>query len=121
MIKKEDYPHISQKIGAKLLSCLKDGKEFSIPLSELRSMFDESVCAYTGHKFLHYTHATFERINPFLDYVSGNVVLVTQDANAQKGCLDNFIKQEHIPIEMRIKLLRKASYILEKKMKETVK
>lgn len=118
MIKPEEYTHISQKIGAKLLSCLKDGKEFSVPLSELREMFDKGVCAYTGHKFLHHQHATFERVNPFLDYVPGNVVLVTQQANAQKGCLDNFIKQEHIPIEMRIKLLRKATYILEKQIKE---
>lgn len=121
MLKKEDYQQIAQKIGSKIHSCLKDGKEFSVPLSELKDMFNEGVCYYTGIKFLHYQHATFERINPFLDYVSGNVVLVTVDANAQKGCLDNFIKQGHIPVEMRIKLLRKATYILEKQLKEGVK
>lgn len=118
MINKVDYPQIAQKIGNKMLACLKDGKEFSVPLSELKTMFDEGVCHYTGHKFINLTAATFERVNPFLDYVAGNVVLVTTEANAQKGQLDCFIKNQHIPIEMRIKLLRKATYILEKQLKE---
>lgn len=119
-LNKSDLQIIASKVGAKMLSCFHSGKEFNLSSYEIKEMFEKGVCEYTGHRFNMVQSATFERINPFLGYVSGNVVLVTQAANAQKGCLDNFIKSQDIPIEMRIKLLRKASYVLEKQMKEGV-
>lgn len=112
---------ITRKVANKMLSCLTTGREFSLSTFEIKELFEKNTCEYTGVKFKTVADATFERVNPFLDYVPGNVVLVSLIANTKKGLLDNFIKAQEIPIEMRIKLLRKATYALEKQLKEGVK
>lgn len=111
---------IVNKLQGKIASCKSKGVKFTVPLEELLPMFAEQVCKYTGVKFKHITHITFERINPFLDYVEGNVVLVTEPANAHKSLLDNFVKTSVIPDEMKIKLMRKAIYVLEKRIRGKV-
>lgn len=82
---------------------------------KLLHLIGDGLCAYTGKEFASLNNATFERVNPELGYVEGNVCIVTQEANAHKGQLDCFVKGGTIPDAMKIKLLRKALYQLEKK------
>lgn len=81
---------------------------------KLMHLVGNGLCAYTGKEFESLQDATFERVNPSLGYVEGNVCIVALKANQQKGLLDEFVKQETIPDAMKIKLLRKALYQLEK-------
>ena len=83
-------------------------------MAELVELIGDGKCAYTGQEFEAIQDITFERVNPKLGYVSGNVLLVNRNSNQQKACLDAFIHREHIPDAMKIKLLRKAIYQLEK-------
>ncbi len=106
---------IQQKIMAKQV-CTKD-KECalsSFTMSEIISMLGDGLCKYTGKEFLSLKDATFERVNPNVGYVPGNVVMVCQQANSRKSQLDAFVKAQGIGTEMKIKLLRKALYQLEK-------
>lgn len=109
---------IVSKVARKMQHYLDTGREFNIPLAEIKALFDEGRCAYTGVKFQSDQQCTFERINPKLGYVSGNVVLVTKEANAVKSSLDAFVKNTGIVSdEMKLKLLRKAVYAIEKELK----
>lgn len=101
-------------IGRKVQSCEANEKEFSLSLKELDELFSAEYCAYSGEGFNNWKHVTFERVNPYLPYVSGNVLLVTTHANSHKSLLDNFVKTQVITREMKIKLMRKAIYLLEK-------
>lgn len=109
-----------QKVSSKHNNAIINGK--ASELSNLTGfkmlhLVGDGLCAYTGREFSTLSNATFERINPELGYVEGNVCIVTQEANAQKGQLDSFVKGPVIPDTMKIKLLRKALYQLEKKSK----
>lgn len=101
-------------IGRKVQSCEMHDKEFSLSLEELNDLFNGDVCPYSGREFKDWKEVTFERVNPFLAYVPGNVLLVSNDANNHKSLLDNFVKTRVITREMKIKLMRKAIYLLEK-------
>ena len=83
-------------------------------VQDVMDMLGNGCCAYTGKEFSAIENATFERINPKLGYVPGNVVMVTQMANSHKAQLDAFVKNAIIGDAMKIKLLRKALYQLEK-------
>lgn len=83
-------------------------------LQDVLEMIGNGSCAYTGKEFTAIDNATFERINPNLGYVPGNVVMVTQLANSHKSQLDAFVKNAIIDDAMKIKLLRKAVYQLER-------
>lgn len=103
-------------ISRKVQSCETHQKEFSVSLEELNGLFSGEYCPYSGQEFRDWRSVTFERINPYLEYVSGNVLLVTNDANAHKSLLDNFVKTQVITKDMKIKLMRKALYQLEKRV-----
>lgn len=107
-----------EKFWSKL--CLKgqnSDKDFGLKkmsLSELVELLGDGKCAYTGEEFKSIQDITFERVNPKVGYVPGNVLLVNHDSNQQKAWLDNFVHKQFIPDAMKIKLLRKALYQLEK-------
>lgn len=101
-------------ISRKVQSCETHNKDFSLSLEELNGLFSGDWCPYSGHGFNTWKNVTFERVNPYLGYVSGNVLLVTDAANNHKSRLDDFVKTNVITREMKIKLMRKAIYLLEK-------
>lgn len=115
----------------KLNSCSTKGIEFKLTADEVFEILRAETCAYSGTKFSPFgridrnanngrmtaTEVTLERINPCVGYIPGNVVAVTNASNGQKSNLDQFVKESHITDEMKIKLLRKAVYQLEKKVK----
>lgn len=81
---------------------------------DLLEMIGDGNCHYTGKPFINPQDVTFERVNPTKGYVKGNVVMVSVAANGHKALLDNFVKRQDIPDAMKVKLLRKAIYQLEK-------
>jgi hypothetical protein len=89
---------ISQKVQQKIANCLDNDKEFSLSLSEIKQLFSVQHCAYTGKRFSTFQDMTWERINPEVDYVSGNVIIVSQAANTHKSQLDAFVKGAMHPI-----------------------
>lgn len=103
----------------KLSSC-KDRKiPFLLTLMECHALLASKTCHYSGLTFEKKGTGclTLERINPELGYTPENTVAVRSGANHQKSGLDAFVKGSEIPDEMKIKLLRKATYQLEKKLK----
>lgn len=75
-------------------SASKRGLEMSLPFEELRMILGVEHCQMTGIKLEpyednlpNYDSATFERINPNLGYVSGNVMMVCQGYNSLKNQL----------------------------------
>lgn len=105
------------KIGSKHASIKgkKDSDLNELTLSDILEMVGDGNCQYTGEAFKNIGDATFERVNPSLGYVKGNVLMVSLAANQHKSRLDCFVKEGVIPDAMKIKLLRKALYQLEKK------
>lgn len=103
-------------LSKKLHRCLHAGVEFSVPLLEVLEMAKSGKDSYTGQP-IDTLNSTFERINPKLGYISGNVCLISKEANTHKSLLDAFVKKDVIPNEMKIKLMRKAIYALEKEMR----
>lgn len=102
------------KLCQKAQNCDKDFELKKINMADLLELLGDGHCAYTGKEFNSIQDITFERINPKLGYVKGNVLLVNRDSNQHKSMLDAFIHRNAIPDEMKIKLLRKALYQLEK-------
>lgn len=107
------YHRISTKKGSAKVKCTLT----YYSLSDILEMIGDGNCQYTGKEFKDLDDVTFERINPKEGYVQGNVVMVSSGANNHKACLDNFMHRTEIPDAMKIKLLRKALYQLEKGMK----
>lgn len=58
-----------------------------------------------------------ERINASLGYTPENTIAVTHAANSEKSRLDAFMKGTVITNEVKLKLLRKAAYQIEKLLK----
>lgn len=83
-------------------------------MQDIIELLGNGLCAYTGSEFESLSDMTFERVNPKVGYVPGNVLIVNQKANMHKSQLDAFMHGVSIPSEMKIKLLRKALYQLEK-------
>lgn len=123
---KFEKSYIVQRLATKLQSCADTGKDFKLSLNQVLALFENlEVCPYSGRKFST-TRGTpnipsFERINPEKGYEPGNVIIVTKVANNDKGQLDAFMKGTVIKDEMKVKLMRKAIYQLEKRMKEKEK
>lgn len=98
------------------------GVFFSLTFADMEALYEATHCAYTGVEMMPTpdksgTHKTIERVNPELGYVRGNVVAVTSESNSHKSQLDSFVKGSCIPDSMKVKLLRKALYQLEKGLK----
>lgn len=83
-------------------------------LNDVIEMIGDGNCQYSGKPFKDLEDITFERINPKKGYVQGNVVMVNKDSNNHKSLLDSFVHRDYIPDAMKIKLMRKALYQLEK-------
>lgn len=108
------YLHAYQ-IKAK--SCEERGLEWRITFEQFVKLMQVEKCAYTGTVFPKDHGRSIERINPKVGYTMENVVIVTAQANSHKAQLDQFIHGTAIPHEMKIKLMRKALYQLEKNSK----
>lgn len=105
----------------KITNARQSGKVFAITFETYKEVMTASHCFYSGQKFTDTCTPTLERINPFLGYELGNVVAVTNKANQQKSLLDEFLHQRTITDDMKLKLLRKATYQIEKKLKNLKK
>lgn len=97
------------KVGAKIKSCHEHKRELQYELTfaqTLKIFRSTEVCFYTGQPFTDWNDITFERINPLLGYVKGNVVLVKNSVNSFKGStLDKFFYGNPIEIERSGELL----------------
>lgn len=115
----KDVPihQITQKINSKKASTGKSCQIHQFTIEQILNMIGDGNCAYTGEPFANLEDVTFERVNPKVGYVDGNVVMVSRVANQHKAQLDSFMHRDYIPDAMKIKLLRKALYQLEKGMK----
>ncbi|UYD57632.1 hypothetical protein OFDDKENP_00256 [Aeromonas phage B614] len=109
--KNKRYLHAYQ---TKVKSCEERGLEWRITFHQFVELMQVEKCAYTGTVFPKDSGRSIERVNPKVGYTMENVVIVTSQANSQKSQLDQFVHENHIPNEMKIKLLRKAMYQLEK-------
>lgn len=106
-----------QPYQVKVKSCEERGLEWRITFQQFVELMKVEKCAYTGTVFPKDHGRSIERINPKVGYTMENVVIVTARANSQKAHLDQFVHEEHIPADMKVKLLRKAIYQLEKNTK----
>lgn len=95
--------------------------QFSLTLSDWTKLMSEPVCPYSGKRFSHKgggsDSRTMERINASLGYTVDNTIAVTSAANSEKSNLDAFMKGSVILPEVKLKLLRKAAYQIEKQLK----
>jgi hypothetical protein len=98
----------------------KDCELTDFSVLDILNAIGDGNCQYTGKGFDSLDDISFERINPKLGYVRGNVVMVKGSVNQTKGCLDSFVKTDVIPLPMKIKLMRKAIYQLEKELKTSL-
>lgn len=98
--------------------CLNSTDRWFLTLTQFDSLFTNTdFCAYSDKPFNGESDITIERINPNMGYEEGNVCLVTFAANQHKSHLDAFVKKDVITPALKIKLLRKALYQLEKEGK----
>lgn len=112
-----DNKHLLQPYNIKVESCKKRGLEWRITFAQFVELMKAERCAYTGVKFPKNSGRTIERVNPLEGYTPENVVVVTNAANSEKSRLDAFVHSDVIPTDMKVKLMRKALYQLEKKSK----
>lgn len=104
-----------RKLQSKASKCVNgSAKILEFKVHEIIDMVGDGNCRYSGLPFDGIEDATFERINPNLDYVPGNVIMVKRQANCVKSGLDAFAKNKIIPLDVKIKLMRKALYQMEK-------
>lgn len=99
----------------------RSNNQFALTYIEFYKVMASPVCAYSGKTFSRDPESPYsrslERINPKLGYTPDNTIAVTKAANNQKSNLDAFVKSEEIPAEMKIKLMNKAIYQLQKQIK----
>lgn len=109
---------VAQRYLNKSVDAERRGLSFSLTYPEFYKIVASPVCAYSGKTFAIDDKGvyamTLERINPTLGYTPDNTIAVTSAANNEKSRLDAFVKGQEILPEMKIKLLRKALYQLEK-------
>ena len=95
--------------------------QFALTLSDWAKLMSEPVCSYSGRPFSNKggcsDSRTMERINASLGYTVDNTMAVTSAANSEKSNLDAFMKGSVILPEVKLKLLRKAAYQIEKQLK----
>lgn len=95
--------------------------QFALTLSDWAKLMSEPVCSYSGRPFNNKggcsDSRTMERINASLGYTVENTIAVTSAANSEKSNLDAFMKGSVILPEVKLKLLRKAAYQIEKQLK----
>jgi len=96
-------------------------QSFALTYIEFYRLMATPVCAYSGKTFSMDPQSQYsmsmERVNPQIGYTPENTIAVTKAANSEKARLDAFIKGEEIPLEMKIKLMYKAIYQMQKQLK----
>ncbi|MFW3388517.1 UNVERIFIED_CONTAM: hypothetical protein RF648_21250, partial [Kocuria sp. CPCC 205274] len=72
-----------------------------LSFKQVQKIFNsQSACAYSGQMFSTIGDITFERINPRIGYVPGNVVLVKNHINQLKGkTIDRFIHESDLTLD----------------------
>lgn len=95
--------------------------QFALTLNDWTKLMTVPVCQYSGKTFSPRSGSpnsrTMERINASLGYTAENTIAVTHAANSEKSSLDAFMKGSVILPEVKLKLLRKAAYQIEKQLK----
>ena len=68
----------------------KDCELLQFSILDMLNAIGDGNCQYTGKGFDSLDDISFERVNPKLGYVKGNVVMVKGIVNQTKGCLSSF-------------------------------
>lgn len=98
----------------------KDCELTDFSIVDILNAIGDGNCQYSGKGFDSLDDISFERINPKIGYVKGNVLMVKGSVNQVKGSLDAFAKTDVMSVSMKIKLMRKALYQLEKELKTSL-
>ena len=123
MIKPSELSEIDiiQKVAAKIRDARhSQRKPFTLTFAQCKKLFrNTEVCFYTGLPFEDFSDITFERVDPTLGYVNGNVVLVKAAINDFKGKnLDPFFFNNQMDGEEVGKLLIRLGKAVTKRAKE---
>lgn len=96
-------------------------QHFGLTYIEFYQLMAAPICSYSGRRFSNDPNSSdsmsLERINPNKGYTPENTIAVTKGSNSEKSRLDAFVKGGEIPLEMKIKLLNKAIYQMQKQLK----
>ena len=89
--------------------------KFSLTLGKFIDLAkNTSHCEYSGLVIAPNNNLSFERKNPFIGYTDENTILVDLNSNKAKGRLDQFVKNERILVDVKLRLLEEAKdYIIE--------
>lgn len=122
MIKPSELTEV--EIITKVAAKIKDTKHssrkvFTLTFAQCKKLFRSTeVCFYTGQPFEDFSDITFERIDPTLGYINGNVVLVKSAINDFKGKnLDPFFFNNQMDGEEVGKLLMRLGKAVSKRAK----
>ena len=113
-----------KKLSNKKDAARQNSRSFEITgILDLLEVINKSAgrCAYSGKLFKNNDDVTFERVDPNKGYTRENTVFVRTSANALKAYLDAFEKGDSIPEEMKIKILNKTLYRIQKRLKDKAK
>lgn len=113
----ENFPEdllIAKKYQHLWKSAQRRGKEFSLTLSDVRSLVRRKTCFYTGVKFGEGDLIkSIDRIDSSIGYVKGNVVACTRRINNIKEHLlesDSHISMKFDEIKMFVEVLTKLGF-----------
>lgn len=89
------------KVGNKIASAMTADHPFYMSFKECQNLFNsQRACAYSGEMFSSIGDITFERVNPRLPYIKGNVLLVRKHLNQLKGnTIDRFIHESGMSLD----------------------
>lgn len=111
---------LAKKLENKRESAKDKGTDFSLQTNTIGLMElinkSKGLCGYTNKQFIDANDVTFERIDPNIGYTMDNTIFCCLSANNLKSNLDAFEKGDAIPDAMKVKLMNKAIYRLNKKM-----
>lgn len=109
---------VARKYASKYNNAMKRGIEFTLTLSNIRTLMNKKTCHYTGIKLTKnlgepplFSDITLDRVNPELGYTKGNTVACCHAANQLKSTLE---RSDECGLELKHKLK------LMKKMLEVV-
>lgn len=99
------------KVGNKIASALASEHPFYLTFRQCQTLFNsQRACAYSGEMFSSIGDITFERINPRLPYIKGNVLLVRKHLNQLKGnTIDRFIHESGMGLDAQADLFAMIS------------
>lgn len=111
------------KTSNKITSAMTSNQPFYLSFKQVQKLFNsQSACAYSGELFSTTGDITFERINPQVGYVKGNVVLVRKHINTLKGeTIDRFIHQSGMSTDALADLFALLARSLKKEFTDSQK